>query len=126
VIPVNLTRTHASVARLCRIAGVAAPPKFAATIRPRPAALIEFQFATELTPRQGASLARIAEAVSPLAQDLSSFECDHRYIVLASKAASANNIYLAGLTRVPPSVPARDAHDHWIITPPCSPTTSTA
>ncbi|MET7611015.1 hypothetical protein [Streptomyces seoulensis] len=114
VAPFILGRTHTMLTLFSKIAGTPVPPKFDTQIAPDPAAMVEIQFATAPDGTQREALDQIEAALAPLASDLSSIECDRRYVVLDSRVSRTRAVFLTVLTRVPWNRTVEEAQRYWI------------
>lgn len=112
--PFIVGRTHTALALFARIAGKPVPPRFSTQIAPSPSALVEIQFATPLTSTQHESLDQIEAALAPLASDLSSIECDRRYVIVDNPATRGTAVFLTVITRVPWNRTPEEAQRYWI------------
>ncbi|MEU6564869.1 hypothetical protein [Nocardia nova] len=112
--PFILGRTHLALTLLSKIAGKPVPPKFTTRIAPAPAALLEIQFDAPPTSPQREALDQIKAALTPLANHLSSIECDRRYIVVDSRTSRTRAAFLTVLTRVPWNRTLDQAQRYWI------------
>ncbi|MEU1209098.1 hypothetical protein [Nocardia sp. NPDC005825] len=112
--PFILGRTHTALTLLSKAAGKPVPPKFTTHVAPAPAAMLEIQFDAPLTSPQDEALDKIKAAIAPLANHLSSVECDRRYIVVDSRASGPRAAFLTVLTRVPWNRTLDQAQHYWI------------
>ncbi|MDF0531370.1 hypothetical protein P0W64_17475 [Tsukamurella sp. 8F] len=112
--PFILGRTHTALTVISKIAGRPTPPKFSTHVAPAPAAMLEIQFDAPLTDAQHAAVDEIRAALAPLASNLSSDECDRRYIVVDSRASRPAAVFLTVLTRVPWNRTLDQAQHYWI------------
>ena len=108
------TRKHLYVSLLSRIRGLKPPAPYHISLLPYYDAIIEFQFAGQLSKRQVETIKNLADGLVDISTRISIVESSVRYQAFDDKSpAKKNPFHMVFISQEPPHIEREQAQKHW-------------
>lgn len=109
------TRKHLSVSFLSRIRGLTPPEPYHISLFPYYDAVIEIQFAGQLSNAQRTTIYELAHGLANISKRVSVLECNVRYQAFDDKSPEKKNpFHLVFISQEPSHIAREQSQKHWI------------